>query len=130
MSEYNQAVENLKSYCDKIPSDYNPDSWYGRIFFAIQTIQKQLDDGIPDVQLIISSVNLIHVLTGPATLWGHKFGSMYGKLPTQTGNILDVIEIIKEHWEPVWNRIQQGPQDKEIQIRPMTSLLLQLRQCA
>ena len=128
--EYNEAVRKLREYCESIEPGYNSRSWFGKIFFAIETIKKQLDGGIPDVQLIISSAELIKNQTtnpiGSATPFRH----MFGKIPKEEGNILDVIDIIEEHYRPIFNAMKRAPRKQYFEIRPMTSLLEQLRQCA
>jgi hypothetical protein len=55
---------------------------------------------------------------------------MFGKIPNQEGNILDVIDIIAEHYRPIFDAMKRGPDEQRFEMRPMTSLLLQLRQCA
>ena len=128
MTEYEQAVRNLKSYCNVISNDYNPKSWFGKFFVAIQTIQEQMDDGIPNVQLIISSAELIKNYTSEGK-FGDRFRAMFGKIPNQEGNILDVIDIIEAHYRAIFDSMK-GPKKQDFEMRPMTSLLLQLRQCA
>ena len=128
--EYTEAVKNLGQYCRSIPSDYNPRSWFGKIFFAIETIQKQLDDGIPDVQLIISSAELIKNLTTDSKGFATQFRDKFGNLQNNQGNILDVIDIIEEHYRTIFNVMKRSPDTQDFEIRPMTSLLDQLRQCA
>ena len=128
--EYNEAVRKLGKYCQSIPSDYKKTSWFGKIFFAIETIQKQLDDGIPDVQLIISSAELIKNQTTNPIGTATPFRHMFGKIPKEEGNILDVIDIIEKHYRPIFNAMKPAPRKQDFEIRPMTSLLDQLRQCA
>ena len=125
---YELAVERLRSYCHLISDDYNRDAWYGQFFYQIQIIQKQLDDEIPDVQVIISCVNIINTLT--KTKHGKTFRTTFGKISNHPENILDVIATIGNHFKLILSETQKAPRDKQTQIRPMASLLRRLRQCA
>jgi len=128
--EYTEAVEKLGKYCRSIPSDYNKTSWFGKIFLEIEKIQKQLDGGIPNVQLIISSAELIKNQTTNQKGFGTQFRHIFGKLLKEEGNILDVIDIIAEHYRHKFDAMKSGPDEQHFEIRPMTSLLDKLRQCA
>jgi len=128
--EYTEAVEKLGKYCRSIPSDYKKTSWFGKIFFEIEKIQKQLDDGIPNVQLIISSAELIKNQTTNQKGFATEFRRMFGRILNEEGNILDVIDIIAEHYRRKFDAMKSGPDEQHLEIRPMTSLLDKLRQCA
>ena len=128
--EYTEAVEKLGKYCQSIPSDYNARSWFGKIFVEIQKIKNQLEEWIPDVQLIISSAELIKNQTTDSKGFATQFRDKFGNLRNNQGNILDVIDIIEEHYRPIFNAMKRGPDTQDFEIPPMTSLLDQLRQCA
>ena len=128
--EYNEAVRTLGEYCESIEPGYNSRSWFGKIFLVIETIKKQLDDEIPDVQLIISSAELIKNQTTDSKGFATQFRDKFGNLRNNQGNILDVIDIIEEHYRPIFNAMKRGPDTQDFEIPPMTSLLDQLRQCA
>ena len=105
-------------------------SWFGKIFLVIETIKKQLDDEIPDVQLIISSAELIKNQTTDSKGFATQFRDKFGNLRNNQGNILDVIDIIEEHYRTIFNVMKNSPDTQDFGIRPMTSLLDQLLQCA
>ena len=128
--EYTEAVEKLQKYCQSIPSDYNKTSWFGEIFFAIETIQKQLDDAIPNVELIISSAELIKNQITDQKGFATEFRRMFGRILNEEGNILDVIDTIAEHYRRKFYAMKSSPDEQHLEIRPMTSLLDKLRQCA
>ena len=128
--EYTEAVPKLEKYCKTIPSDYNPRSWFGKIFSAIETIKKQPDDAIPHVQLIISSAELIKNETTNSGGFGTSFRDKFGNIPNEKANILDVIDIIEKHYRPIFDAMKHAPDKQNFEIRPMTSLLDRLRQCA